>query len=199
MSGKSAAARRGRAGVRQERDREDWSGLPSGAGRKGWQGICRVGDGTQASGWSGGPAGVVEKVAHAQSSRFRVRPLPMCHGVSRVLYGAGRLSTLPSMSPARVTWRGTRHSHHAPAPPRAPSHGFFWMCSVIMYCAPTVCQALSWALGPRQVNQMSRQPCTHGTPWGGVRGSWSRAEGGRESWGRGMRERTTELKRCQST
>lgn len=38
----------------------------------------------------------------------------------------------------------------------------------------------------------SGEPCTRGTPWGGVQGGWSRAESGRESWGAGggMRERT---------
>lgn len=38
----------------------------------------------------------------------------------------------------------------------------------------------------------SGEPCTRGTPWGGVQGGWSRAESRRESWGAGggMRERT---------
>lgn len=47
----------------------------------------------------------------------------------------------------------TRHGRHASAPPRAPSHGVFRMCSAVPYRAPAVCQALLQARGLRRVNR----------------------------------------------
>lgn len=47
----------------------------------------------------------------------------------------------------------TRRGRHASAPPRAPSHGVFRMCSAVPYRAPAVCQALLQARGLRRVNR----------------------------------------------